>query len=107
MLRSNNIPGGPSPYGDLWKTLGCRGGPKTAQKWPKISPKNLSQEKFLKNEWNSQIRSIFWLIPQSEHRTRGLSPHGDLWGLWATGGGPETAKTRQKRYFKGKQKYKN
>ena len=44
------------------------------------------------------MKSIFWLIPQSKHRTWG--PLRDI-GPW---GGLKQQKRGKKRYFKGKQK---
>ena len=85
MFLLNNIPGDPSPYWVLWKTLGHRGGPNTAQKRSKIGPKEPPKGE------------IFWLIPQSKHRTRGLSPYGDLWGTLGYRGGPKIAKTSPKK----------
>ena len=51
-----------------------------SQKWPEMGPKYLQCEKMKKNEPNSQMIPVFWLVTEAIHEVRGISPYGDLWG---------------------------
>ena len=57
-----------------------------------------------KNEPNSQIRSVLWLITEEIHKIRGTTPYGELLDTLEPQEGPrrleKTKKKTKKRLFK-------
>ena len=77
--------GNPVPYGDLGCAYSHRGGGSKISK--KAAQKKLKREKVKINVPNLQTRSVFWMVVESIHDIRGISPYGDLGGTFGLGGG--------------------
>ena len=58
-------------------TLGMLGTSKGGQNRPKMDPKTQTMEENEKNEPNSQIRSVLWLITEEIHKIRGTTSYAE------------------------------
>ena len=67
----------------------------------------MKREKVKRNVPNLQTRSVFWMVVESIHDIRGISPYGDLGGTFGLGGWGKTSELALKVTFSGAQKSEN
>ena len=66
-----------------------------------MGPRKQTMEENEKNEPNSQIRSVLWLITEEIHKIRGTTPYGELLDTLEPQKGPKKIqKKNKKRLFK-------